>query len=156
DYDHFRERVRELDAKETPPQLWPDDETASGTRIGTGLIEAVKLHDPRDRGYQDILLVSDGHDPASEDNEWHAGAMAAKQLGIPVHVAAVGDPEQESEIPYRGEKLKHDGKVVTTRTEERLLREIRAITGGTYVATAKDPPPLGELFRQGIENREVR
>src|SRR5262249_29861986 len=87
DYDHFLERLAYLDAEHLPPELRPGPESASGTRIGAGIELAVEAHDPRFRGtqVQDILLLSDGHDPA-DDNEWaRVGIRAAQSAGIPVY-----------------------------------------------------------------------
>src|SRR5947209_5487527 len=65
DYDHFRDAVRRLDAADLPPELRPASaDDPSGTRIGAGLHAALAAHDPDAAGYQDLLLVSDGDDPA--------------------------------------------------------------------------------------------
>src|SRR5262249_23508532 len=66
DYDHFREAVEEIDADRLPPDIAPTDDDPSGTRIGAGIRAAVDLHDPRNRGFQDVLLLSDGDDPARD------------------------------------------------------------------------------------------
>src|SRR5262245_24644669 len=98
DYDHFREVLDQIDADELPEELRPDS-GGSGTRIGVGLREAAQAaHDERYRGFQEILLVSDGDDPA-RDEEWRGGISAARERGIAVHTVGVGDPERASSIP---------------------------------------------------------
>src|SRR5438309_1848302 len=74
DYDHFRETVDGFERDHLDPTLWPDDDAKSGTRIGEALAVAVAAHGPEEfRGVQDILLLSDGDDPARDD-EWRKPA----------------------------------------------------------------------------------
>src|SRR5204863_3814044 len=124
DYDHFRETVRGFDRDHLDPDLWPEDNAPSGTRIGEALALAAEAHGPDEyRGAQDILLVSDGDDPAN-DGEWRRGARAAKRRNIPVHVAGVGTPGRPSPIPIEDEFYFHDGDKVWTKLEEKPLQEI--------------------------------
>src|SRR5262249_31749081 len=64
---HFREALRDLYLPTPAADLGP------GTRIGAGLHAAIALHDPRYRGHQDVLLLSDGDDPAG-DEDWREAA----------------------------------------------------------------------------------
>jgi Ca-activated chloride channel family protein len=154
DYDHFRAALAELDASNLPADLEPKGpDTPSGTRIGAGIRMAVEAHDERFRGYQDILLLSDGDDPA-RDEEWREGVEAAHRRGIPVHTVGLGNPDAASPIPGRGrEPLRHQSQVVLTRLEEQPLRLIALGTGGVYIPARMDPLPLGELFRTSLESR---
>lgn len=153
DYDHFLEKLMELDAEHLPPELRPGPEAVSGTRIGAGLELAVEAHDERFRGQhvQDILLVSDGDDPAN-DNEWFNGIRAAAAAAIPVYTVGIGDPNEGRPIPVaeRG-LLKHNGEVVTTKLVERPLKEIAEQTKGTYTAARTGAVPLVELFHTQME-----
>jgi Ca-activated chloride channel family protein len=152
DYDHFREILDQLDANEPPEELRPEG-TSSGTRIGAGLREAaLTAHDERFRGFQDILLLSDGDDPA-QDEEWRSGISAARERGIPVHAIGVGDPENVSTIPTEAGPLAHDDKTVLTKLDEKPLEDIARLTGGTYTAAYTKALALGELFRTRIEAR---
>jgi Ca-activated chloride channel family protein len=153
DYDHFRDALDGL-ALEPPVDLTPPD-AVSGTRIGLALGEAVALHDPTFQGYQDIVLISDGDDPA-RDSEWQAGVRAAKERDIPVHTVGVGDPENASPISLEEGRLEQEGEVVTTKLEEGPLREIARLTGGVYVPAHTKALPLGKLFRDQMEIRSVR
>lgn len=155
DYDHFRYALDRLDAQYPPPDLGPLPGADSGTRIGEGLRLALGLHDPRFRGAQDILLVSDGDDPA-RDAEWRAAAAEAREAQVPVHVVGVGDAKEAHRIPYRDGYQQYEGKEVTTRLEEKPLREIARLTQGTYTpAYTQLVPPLGALFHRDIEPRPV-
>jgi Ca-activated chloride channel family protein len=153
DYDHFRDALAQQDAANPPPSLRPEaGGPVSGTRIGEGLHAAVAAHDPRFAGSQDILLVSDGDDPAA-DGEWATGAAAAAKARIPVHVVGVGDPESASPIPAGDDSLRHGGAVVQTRLEEKPLEEIARRTRGIYIPARTQAVPLGRWLREVIEPR---
>jgi Ca-activated chloride channel family protein len=154
DYDHFREALAQLDARDPPPDLGPAPGAASGTRIGDALALAVSVHDPRFKGVQDILLLSDGDDPA-HDGEWRHGAQEALEMHIPVYTVGVGST-QPSPIPYRDRFQMYQGQPVTTQLDEKPLQEIARITHGTYTAEQGAPLALGRLFREQIEPRGSR
>jgi Ca-activated chloride channel family protein len=158
DYDHFVEKLLELDPAHLPPELRAGVDAASGTRIGAALELAVEAHDSRFRGsgVQDILLLSDGDDPGG-DNEWFAGILAAQSAGIPVFTVGIGDPVEGRPVPA-GERgfFQHKGKVVTTRLVERPLQEIAQQTKGTYTAARTGVVPLVDLFRNTIEQSAKR
>jgi Ca-activated chloride channel family protein len=157
DYDHFRDALTDLNPTDPLLDIGPGPEGApSGTRIGAGLRQAVQTHDPRNRGYQDILLISDGDDPA-RDGEWNGGIEAARALDIPVHTVGIGDPERGSPIPGEDDQpFLYQGKRVLTRLVEKPLEEIARSTGGTYTPARTNVIPMGEIFRQRIESRAGR
>src|SRR5262249_26550503 len=152
-YDHFREAVREIYLPNPAPDLGP------GTRIGAGLQAAVALHEARFRGHQDILLLSDGDDPAG-DEEWRQGAADARTQQIPVHVVGIGNPDVKSTIPVHGktDALLRDenDEVVTTSLREAPLEEIAKLTHGTYTPAHTGVPPLADLFRERIASQAPR
>jgi Ca-activated chloride channel family protein len=162
DYNHVRFALAELDPVHLHPDLRPAGKDAvSGTRIGAGLRMAVEAlrdsgdlidsRDPRARGYQDILLISDGDDPV-QDGEWREGADVARRKNIPVHTVGVGNPAVASPIPLQGDEvLRHNKEVVTTKLEEQPLESIARMTRGTYTPAGTNVLRLGELFREGIE-----
>jgi Ca-activated chloride channel homolog len=165
DYDHIRAKVEEIDGRFPPPGCRPgsDPSITSGTRIGSALIAAIEAHDPRFTGSQDIILISDGDDPA-DDREWAKGADVARRAKTPVFTVGVGDPVQESLIAVDGAYLEAPPRPgeppdpVRTRLHEDVLRDIAAETRGEYLAARRETPPLGEFFRTRIEpfpSREV-
>src|ERR1051326_3720360 len=92
DTGHFREVLNRLDLEKPLADVAPEQEGESGTRIGQGIIEAVKLHDEHGNGAQDIILFSAGDDPASDSaTERAKGASAAVRARIPVHTVGLGD-----------------------------------------------------------------
>jgi Ca-activated chloride channel family protein len=111
----------------------------------------VNSHDPQFKGHQDIILLSDGDDPAN-DGEWQWGARAAREAAIPVHTVGIGDPVSASTIPISASaSLKHRGQVVETKLHEEPLQAIAQETGGVYVPARTKALPLGDLFRERIE-----
>lgn len=154
DYDHFRDALAELDAAYLPPELRPDpgQGATSGTRLGAALRLAAVAHDPQAAPFQDILLLSDGDDPARDD-EWAGGAEAARAQNIPVHVVGIGDPDTVRTIPAEEGVWKHDRVPVKTRLEEGPLQEIARRTRGVYVPARTQALPLGAIFEEVIEPR---
>jgi Ca-activated chloride channel family protein len=154
DYNHVRALVDEIDGEFPPHEIRPgaDPAAISGTRIGAALSAAVAAHDVRFPGSQDIILLSDGDDPAP-DKEWLRGADAARKAEIPVHVVGLGDPNRYTFLSIGEEKTP-----VSTRLEEDPLRQIAAESRGEYLAAQREAPRLGEFFRSNIEpypSREV-
>lgn len=157
DYDHVRAAIEELNGDYPPPECrpGPGDDSLSGTRIGAALVAAVAAHDNRYPDAQDILLLSDGDDPG-EDDEWKRGADAAGKAtrhGIPVHVVALGDPDQPSAIEVRDGP---DATIVLTKLQEQPLQMIADATGGKYEPAQRHVPRLGEFFRTQIETQPTR
>lgn len=139
DLDHVRECVEAIDPGT------PDATLGSGTRIGAALSLAVESFDGRSAQARDIILLSDGDDPAF-DGEWQGGRNRARAEGIPVHVVAVGDVNEGHRIPTGSGWLAHDGVEVRTRRQDAALRGIALPTGGQlYTAEAKTFP-LGDAY----------
>jgi Ca-activated chloride channel family protein len=154
DYDHFRETVRLLDATQPPSAIAAEPESISGTRIGLALAAALQNHEPRAHGFQDVLLLSDGDDPA-RDGDWQPAVDLARQQSIPVHTVGIGDPAAGHAIPLQDGYLEYEGERVLTKLEEKPLQEIARATGGTHSPAQTKALPLGELFRERIEKAGV-
>jgi Ca-activated chloride channel family protein len=154
DADHLTAKVLDLDAATPPPDIRPDEDSPSGTRIGAALAAAVDAHDPRFPGAQDIILISDGDDPAN-DREWAAGVSAARRAGIPVYVVGVGAPDRSSPVRVDGRPLLAP-EPVETRLHEGVLRAIAAEGHGSYLPARQEVPRLAEFFRTTIEPASTR
>jgi Ca-activated chloride channel family protein len=159
DYDHFRDALAEVEAGLYDAELAPGSNDLSGTRIGKGLKTAVAEHEAADAAYfrtrgehlhgaQDILLLSDGDDPA-RDQEWGQGADAAREHRIPVYVVGLGEPERLSTV-------RHNGQEYVTRLEEEPLQEIARRTHGRYFPAYTRALPLGGLYLEAIAHQPVR
>jgi Ca-activated chloride channel family protein len=154
DYDHFREKVEQLDARFLPPELQTRPEDVSGTRIGLGLLQAMQAHElvEENRGFQDVLLISDGDDPA-DDHDWELAIHEALTYAVPINTVGIGDPQSGGRVPAPGGLLEYDGKVVVSRLKEKPLEEIAQRTGGRYLAARTGPVRLGEFFQDWITSR---
>ncbi|HWG42956.1 MAG TPA: VWA domain-containing protein [Gemmataceae bacterium] len=155
DYDHFRASLENVESMAKDRDLEPGAAAASGTRLGLALDLAVLSDDPRFQSTRDILLLSDGDDPA-HDAEWRQGARAAAALGIHIHTVGIGDPNIASVIRLDTGLLMHEGQPVRTRLEESPLREIAEQTGGTYTSARTRSLPLGALYLDAIRNEAQR
>lgn len=160
DYDHLLLRLEEFTPLAPPPEVNPPkgEQAPSGTRIGAAIVEAVNSHDLRFPGYQDVLLVSDGDDPAEDrEREIQTGIAAALKAKIPIHVVGVGDPEQPSIFPVgRPDSDVQEIIVGPTKLFEAPLKQIANATGGAYQMAGRDPPNLDEFFRTKIEPQATR
>jgi Ca-activated chloride channel homolog len=149
DYDHFRFAVEEFPNDAADPDLAPGPGDASGTRIGAALTLALQARDPRFLEACDLLLLSDGDDPA-HDGEWRQGAADARLANVPVFTVGVGDAGSPRPLVLEG------GQEVRTRLEEEPLREIARVTGGEYFPARTDALPLGRLYLDWIATRPER
>ncbi|MFO0927989.1 MAG: VWA domain-containing protein [Gemmataceae bacterium] len=139
DLQHFRETVDGID-----PQT-PDAALGSGTRIGAALAFAGGVFDGRSPAARDVLLLSDGDDPA-RDGEFRLGIEALRAEGVAVHAIGFGDRDTPQRIPDGRAWLSHEGQEVRTRLEEAPLREIARRTGGQLWLAGTRPFPLGEQY----------
>jgi Ca-activated chloride channel homolog len=139
DLDHFRECVEAIDI------VVPDSTLGQGTRIGAGLSLAVESFSGRSQAARDILLLSDGDDPA-RDGEYRTGIELARSEGVPVHVVGIGDADEPRRVPDGTDWLKYEGRDVTTRLEDAPLREIARRTSGRLLLPGAAPFDLGEHY----------
>ncbi len=154
DYDHFRFVLEQLDANNLPPGLRPQagEKIASGTRLGEALRLATRSHDSLRAGRQCIVLLSDGDDPA-HDEEWLDGVQAAHKHAIPIHVVAVGDPREAHSVPQGDDFLRHAGAIVQSKLNEPILQEIARRTQGIYFPARTSDLALGRLMRSYLETQ---
>jgi len=154
DYDHLNLMLDEIDAAVQPVEIRPADEfSKSGTRIGAALALAVQTHDDRFPGKQDIILLSDGDDPA-DDREWAEGIAVGRAVGIPIHVVGIGDTI-ESPVTLR-RRGGGEGELIATKLVEAPLRTIARDSRGRYIPAGREKPRLGEFFAAELEKQPSR
>jgi Ca-activated chloride channel family protein len=144
DLDYFRAAVEAIDPDVMMPGL------GSGTRIGTALETALEAFEGRGREACDVLLVSEGADPARADGEFLEGAKRATALKVRVYCLAVGDPNKDRTIPGPGPDgvQMYKDRPVLTRMQEAPLRLIASRTGGQMERLGAGPIDLAAYYRQ--------
>jgi Ca-activated chloride channel homolog len=118
-----------------------------GTAIGTGLAVAAARLQHIEGEEKVIILMSDGENNRGEIEPLEA-ARAAAQRGIRVYTVGVGTDEA-APVPLRRAP---DGTVLQyaelpVGLDEPLMREIAALTGGTYFR-ADSPDALRRVYRE--------
>jgi Ca-activated chloride channel family protein len=159
DFDHF---AYALDVLAHPDRLGPAARVSAegeGTSLRAALELAAGVTDEAARGYQHLVLISDGDDLAGG---WQVGAARLKQAGYGVLILGVGDPGQDSFIPAGGgDYLRYtdeDGTVrrATTRRHDALLRDMAEAVGGAYQPEEATPQPLLRWFRDAVAGLPLR
>jgi len=134
--------------------------TIDGTAIGDAIINAVaKFKD--DAGSRVIILLTDGENNAGTVDPVTA-ARAAKTKGVKIYTIGVGTTEG-APIPVTGpsgEKFylkDQTGNVVLAKVDEKSLKEIADITGGTFFR-ATDESALREVYAKiaAMEKSEIK
>jgi len=124
----------------------PGSLPSPGTRLASGIDQALKLFPEGSREHRAIILVSDGED--------HGGGLErtlTKLNDADAMVCAIGVGTAEgAPIPLPGAsagtfKRNEQGRVVVSRLEEANLEELTRGTGGVYLratSLATDPAPI--------------
>jgi Ca-activated chloride channel homolog len=162
DIDHIRTKLAEINGRYPMAELRPDrEDSPSGTRIGHGLREAIESFDPRFLNSRDVILFSDGDDPAN-DREYREGISAARQANVPIHCVGVGEASRSSLIPLGNagvlEFAEANGvpDVVRTRLNEDILQSIARETRGQYRPLAPRGIDWQLFLRDVIDSNESR
>jgi len=153
DYDHFRHVLTQIDAGDYPSLSVEDP--ASGTRIGAALSLAASLADPQRTNRPVMLLLSDGDDPA-DDEEWPEGVLAARTKQIRVHTVGFGDPKDAQTIPLGRDVFLFDGKPILSKLNEERLQEIARQTDGRYLKAHTNALDLGVFVPHLLDIDELR
>ena len=153
DCDHLRHTLTQIAADDYAKLA--EKQLASGTRIGAALKLAVDSGDATSARTPVIVLISDGDDPA-DDEEWRQGAAAAIERKIRVHVVGVGSPGKEETIPVGRDLLQFEGETVRTKLNEDRLREIARRTDGVYLPAHRADFPLGTFLLHLLDAEELR
>ena len=143
---------RYLDAASTENLGDPSTSLASALTAAATTFE----HDG-ERGYQSVLLASDGESSA---DDLAPSLTRLRRAGIPVFAIGVGSPEgapvpaDSAEAPEKWHR-DHIGRIVMSRLEEEELRRAARETDGTYVRwSAAESHGLGAQLNQ-MEKRTI-
>ena len=123
-----------------------------GTAIGMGIVSGLNRLKDSDAASKIIILLTDGENNRGKVDPQTAAKMA-QALGIKIYTIGVGK-EGGAPIPI-GKGLfgqtqyarNPDGSLLLTSLDEKSLKEIADITGGSYFR-AEDKDKLREIYRQ--------
>ena len=133
--------------------LQPDLIPVPGTDLGGAIELGLSAFDAESATDKVMLLITDG-----EDNEKRglAAARRAAAAGTKIYIFGIGDagggpiPELDG---GGGFKKDSQGKLILSKLEEKGLREIAALTGGSYVRSVAGDLDLDILYFDGIKSQ---
>jgi Ca-activated chloride channel homolog len=133
-----------------------DDLANPGTDLSKALSAAATTFEHEgERGFQTVLLVSDGE---SMEGDVGPAIKRLREAGVPVFAVGVGTagaspiPADSSDAPEKWHR-DHIGRVVLSRLEEGDLRRAAVETGGIYVRWT---PGAGASLLEGLAQLEER
>lgn len=135
-----------------------------GTSLGAAITlatESFKNIEKNASGSKALILLTDG-----EDLERHAleSARNAGKTGVRIFALGIGNPEG-SPIPIKNSEGKEvapktdsEGKIVTSRLDEKTLNEIAHMTGGKYLRCSYSETGLNTISSQilGMDKNEYQ
>jgi len=159
DLDHFRFALELAHPDWLGPsgRLGLGEESGSfGTSLRAALTLTAGFHDDRLRGFEHVLLITDGDDLAGG---WQSGAQRLKNAGMVMHVFGIGDKDKERFIPSgRADDpyLALEGERVTTRRHDELLEELATVAQGDYQTEESGAHPLVQWFELAVAPLPLR
>lgn len=130
--------------------LSPDFLPVGGTDLEQAILKACDAFETTAGADKAIILITDGEHTGSGDPL--DAAAKARQAGIKIFCIGIGQTEGVPLVDAKGGFRKdRSGKIVLTRLDETMLKQIAAETGGTYVRSV-----AGDFDLDVIYNREIR
>ncbi len=132
-----------------------------GTAIADALETSLKAFKSREKKHKVIMIISDGED---HEGDIPAVMEKVKEQGAVIYSVGVGTLTG-SPIPVKNQsgsefefKRDRSGRVVTSALEERTLREIATLSGGTYFNLHSDADVFEKLYNEilKMEQKEIR
>ncbi|UCD59230.1 MAG: VWA domain-containing protein [Candidatus Hydrogenedentota bacterium] len=125
-----------------------------GTNLGEAIRTAVDAFDDIERSSKAILLISDG---GNLQGDPLAAAREAELSGIKIYTIGIGREDEEVPIPVSGGGFKYsEGKLVTTKLEDEILRDVAISTGGIYVRSVTGDFDLEKIYNEEIHTKMER
>jgi len=130
-----------------------DSVIIGGTNIGDALRKVrtevfdLRHDESNENRFRDIILITDGEDHESFPIE------AAQQLaasGVRIICIGLGDEDEGVPIPLpNGSFVRHEGQIVRTKLDAKMLRELTISTpGGTYLNVSTGTINLDDVYKQ--------
>lgn len=122
-----------------------------GTNLAEAIRKSVDAFDDLKRSSKAIILISDGGNLVGDPM---TAAREAKKKGIKIFAIGIGRKDEPVPIPLPEGGLKYsEGKMVTTRLEDKVLREIALTTGGAYVRSVTGDLDLEKIYYEDIHKK---
>lgn len=129
--------------------LTPDFLPVGGTDMALALKTAVSGFNDTENSEKAVILITDGDNTGDDPLKQ---AQTAKESGIKVFCIGVG---KNAGVPIPNEnggfKKDRSGKIVVTKLDEDLLKQVVAVTNGVYVRSV-----AGDLDLETIYENEIR
>lgn len=131
-----------------------------GTEIGAAINLAIKSFGNSEQN-KAIVVISDGED--HENGNAIKAAQEAAKMGIKIYSIGMG-LEEGAPIPIynqygkrTGYKKDRDGKIVITKSDDNILRQIAEIGDGIYRRASNSNVGLDEIFEEinKVEKNEI-
>ena len=135
-------RALELVVSETTTETF----RSQGSDLASALREANKLLGrSQDQAGQAIVVLSDGE--THKPDEAMAAAQEVSGQGIRVYAMGIGIEPAPIPLPT-GQMLEHQGQIVTTRPDFRVLERVAEVTGGAFVKSNASDRDMQDLYRE--------
>ncbi|MBN2651962.1 MAG: VWA domain-containing protein [Spirochaetales bacterium] len=141
-------------------ELSPDAVSRGGTRLGDALRRVDNLlFVEEEQRYRDIVLITDG-----EDQESYPTSIASRlaDKGVRILIVGLGNEEKGGLIPISGENgkkeyLRHNGELVYTKFDPKVLKDIAAVSKNIiFVNVGDNRVDLGSIFKEFIKKGELK
>ena len=144
DYGMVKEWVQQIDV---------DSITAEGTSIKSAIETAIRGFSFLESNEKYLVIVSDGEEQDQQTNEL---AAEAKKQGIKIISIGIGSAEG-APISYNDELMKDkNGKLVISKLNESLLKDIAKITDGKYILSRSGNLNLENVYDNFIKKGQNR
>jgi Ca-activated chloride channel family protein len=144
DYGMVKEWVQQIDV---------DSITAEGTSIKSAIETAIRGFSFLESNEKYLVIVSDGEEQDQQTNEL---AAEAKKQGIKIISIGIGSAEG-APISYNDELIKDkNGKLVISKLNESLLKDIAKITDGKYILSRSGNLNLENVYDNFIKRGQNR
>jgi len=133
-------------------ELGPESAPRGGSMLGDAIRLAGESFSDTAPGGKVIVVIADGEDQDSFPVE--AAAKVHGDLGVRIFTVGIGDAREGARIPVdtpRGRQwLMHEGREVWTRMDERTLREVAAVAGGTFFPAGTRTIDMQEALERSL------
>ncbi len=126
----------------------PDIIPTPGTSIGSAVNASIQAFAEKEKEYKALILLTDGEDHESNPLE---AARSAKKEGIKIFTIGIGTPDGSTvpgESLNEGFKKDRQGRVILSKLDEKLLKDIARATGGAYYRSTRGELEIESLVRE--------